>query len=154
MNFPVASLARPPARHPQGGGLSCAVRRAAFASAPTLPPPQRSGLRYSPPVGHGRGLASRPDCAGPGEGIDSARCHPCPENGLLHKLCPFPGVNRPGFVPRRSGSRLCCSQIIRKCKKKQPPHPKRRAAVAAGDRSLCVFQLSGLWPGWFRRLSR
>ena len=41
-----------------------------------------------------------------------------------------------------------------KCKKKQPPHPKRRAAVAAEARSSGVFQLSGLWPGWFIRLSR
>ena len=41
-----------------------------------------------------------------------------------------------------------------KCKEKQPPHPKRRAAVAAEERSICVFQLSGLCPGWLRRLSR
>ena len=49
------------------------------------------------------------------------------------------GVNRPGFVPRRFGSRLCCSQIQTKCKKKQPPHPKRRAAVAAEAHSKWCF---------------
>ena len=65
-----------------------------------FPPPQRSGLRIRPSLrsdadllcplsaltlatgqaftaaptcGHGRGLASRPGCAGPGEGIDSLR---------------------------------------------------------------------------------
>ena len=72
MNFPLASLARPPARHPHGGGLSCAVRRAALHQHGTSPPPRRSGLRFSSPVGHGRGLATRPGGTGPGEGTDSA----------------------------------------------------------------------------------
>ena len=83
----------------------------------TLPPPRRVGLRYPTPVGHGRGLASRPGCAGPGEGIDSARRRlhrfrrggsPRPSRFRLRLrssmpgettyskvFCPFPGVNRP-----------------------------------------------------------
>ena len=36
-------------------------------------------------------------------------------------FCPLFGVNRPGFIPRRSGSRRCYSQIQTKCKEKQPP---------------------------------
>ena len=109
----------------------------------TLPPPRRVGLRFPPPVGHGRGLASRPGCAGPGEGIDSARRRlhrfrrggsPRPSRFRLRLLssmpgerrktivfCPLFGVNRPGFIPRRSGSRRCYSQIQTKCKEKQPP---------------------------------
>jgi hypothetical protein len=63
--IPCSHLARPPARHPQGGGLSYAVRRAAFASARILPPPQRSDLRFPSPVGHGRGLTTRLGCAVP-----------------------------------------------------------------------------------------
>ena len=70
---PFASLARPPARHPHGGGLSFAVLQAALHPRNTLPPPRRAGLRFPTPVGHGRGLAARPGCAGPGESIDSAR---------------------------------------------------------------------------------
>ena len=54
-------------------GFRYAVRRAAFTSARTLPPPRRVGLRLPTPVGHGRGLAARPGYAVPGEGIDSAR---------------------------------------------------------------------------------
>ena len=47
MNFPLASLARPPARHPHGGGLSCAVRRAALLPRSTLPPPQHKAYTAS-----------------------------------------------------------------------------------------------------------
>ena len=67
--------ARPPARHPHGGGLSYAVLRAALHPRSTLPPPRRSGLRFPPPVGHGRDLANRPGCADPGEGIDFVSLH-------------------------------------------------------------------------------
>ena len=72
-SHPFASLARPPARHPHGGGLSLAVLRAALHPRSTLPPPQRVGLRFPSSVGHGRGLAARPGWAVPGEGIYSAR---------------------------------------------------------------------------------
>ena len=113
----LASLVRPSARHPHGGGLSFAVLRAAFTSARTFPPPRRSGLRLPTPVGHGRGLVTWPGCTGPGEGIDSAkrRLHrfrrggsPRPsrfhlrlrssmpgETTYSKVFCPFPGVNRP-----------------------------------------------------------
>ena len=98
MNIPLASLVRPSARHPTVAGfrvpfvgLPC-IREAHFRhrGAPVLTcslhfvrmwicyvrclrfrlPPSK----HSPPspVGHGRGLASRSGCAGPGEGIDSA----------------------------------------------------------------------------------
>ena len=66
---PLASLARPPARHPHGGGLSFAVLQAALHPRSALPPPRRVGLRFPTPVGHGRGLASRPGCAVPGKGV-------------------------------------------------------------------------------------
>ena len=52
---------------PAGGGLSFAVLQAALHPRSTLPPPQRIGLRFPTPVGHGRGLASRPGWADPGE---------------------------------------------------------------------------------------
>ena len=55
-----ASRVRPPARHPSVAGFRYAVLRAALYPRSTLPPPRRVGLRFPTPVGHGRGLASRP----------------------------------------------------------------------------------------------
>ena len=52
-------------------GFRFAVLRAALHQHVTSPPPRRSGLRFPTPVGHGRGLASRPGCAVPGEGVGS-----------------------------------------------------------------------------------
>ena len=54
-------------------GFRFAVLQAALHPRNTLPPPRRSVLRFPASVGHGRGLAARPGCAGPREGIDSAR---------------------------------------------------------------------------------
>ena len=46
-------------------GFRFAVLQAALHPRNTLPPPRRAGLRFPTPVGHGRGLASRPGCAAP-----------------------------------------------------------------------------------------
>ena len=123
-----ASFVRPPARHPQGGGLSIAGLRAALHPRSTLPPPQRSSLRFSSPsatvaawypgpaapfqgkasippvfISTGSGASVRRDLPG----SVSACVHPCPKNGGNKMFSTiFFGVNRPGFVPRRSGSRL------------------------------------------------
>ena len=75
---------------PAGGGLSFAVLQAALHPRSALPPPRRSGLRFPTPVGHGRGLASRPGCAGPGEGVGS----PC-----LRPASPTPGERGTMFLP-------------------------------------------------------
>ena len=100
-------------------GLQPARRRASVcrpsgrpASARSLPPPRRSGLRFPSPVGHGRGLASRPGYAGPGEGIDSTRCclhrfrrvgSPRPSRLRLRLRSSMPDVNA-AFTPWSSGS--------------------------------------------------
>jgi hypothetical protein len=55
----------PASRNDDGGQQACNR----FFTRNALPPPRRSGLRFPPPVGHGRGLASRPGCAVPGEGV-------------------------------------------------------------------------------------
>ena len=128
-------------------------------------PPRRSGLSHSsftsfgcgsampavcastchrpsihhPPVGHGRGLASRPGCAGPREGIDSARRSSMPEerassNVLVHSSA---STGPASFLPDPDHA-----SVIRnsnKVQKKQPPHPKRRAAVAAEACAISVF---------------
>ena len=101
--------------------------------------------KHSPPspAGHGRGLASRPGCAVPGEGIDSARRRlhrfrrggsPRPSRFRLRLLSSMPGeralpnvpahffgVNRPGFVP----SPILITPLLfatqTKCKEKQAP---------------------------------
>ena len=90
---------------PAGGGLSFAVHRAALHPRSALPPPRRSGLRFSTPVGHGRGLASRPGCAAPGEGV-----------GLpwLRPASPTPGErgNRRS-VPATSTAASRCSRCSR-----------------------------------------
>ena len=109
----------------------------------------------------------------------SACVHPCPENAPSKVFYPIPGVNRrlhpsltlfgrgsaisavyasacrrPSIHPCRSGSRLVFSQIQQTAKRSS--HRTR----SVGQRSLpknvpsCVFQLSGLWPGRLRRLSR
>ena len=59
----------------------------------TLPPPRRVGLRFPTPVGHGRGLASRPGCAGPGEGVGSPPLRPAsPTPGKTPQVsCRLPG---------------------------------------------------------------
>ena len=143
----------------------------------TTPPPQRSGLSNSsftsfgcgsamsavcayachrssihhPPVDHGRGLATRPGCADPRAGIDSAslRLHrfrrvslPRPSRFRLRlrssmpgeRLIPpvsaqFIGVNRPGFLRRRSGSRLA---VLLSDKLQKSSHRTR----GVGQRSL------------------
>ena len=161
---------------PAGGGLSYAVRRAALHPRSELPPPRRfrspfpfarrprsrlgiparwkpvRGKASIPPgvVSTGSGASVRRDLPG----FASACVHPCPENGSSQMFLPIP--RRQPTRLRSSPRRITPLSFANpaKCKKKQPPHPKRRAAVAAEDRSICAFQLSGLWPGWFRRLSR
>ena len=88
-------------------------------------------------------------------GFASACVHPCPENGASPTVFARSiGVTRPGFVPRRTGSRLCCSQI------QQTAERSSHRPRSVGQRSLpknvpsCDFQLNGLWPGRLRRLSR
>ena len=74
----------------------------------TLPPPRRSGLRYPPPVGHGRGLASRPGCTGPGEGVGSPWLHLATSG--VRRYCSAPPTSArlrpasptPGETPQRS----------------------------------------------------
>ena len=70
----------------------------------TLPPPRRVGLRFPTPVGHGRGLASRPGCAGPGEGVGS----PC-----LRPASPTPGERgRRRRAPAASPAASRCSPAL------------------------------------------
>ena len=122
---PFASLARPPARHPLGGGLSFAVRRAALHPRGTLPPPRRVGLRCPTPVGHGRGLASRPSCAVRGKAsvcLGCARLHPRPGNAgrcFCHSIGsqPLLAIARdslclPLVVPYRIGRGNCKPTLL------------------------------------------
>ena len=137
-----------------GGGLAYAVLWAALHPRSNLPPPRRVGLRFPTPVGHGRGLASRPGCAGPGEGIDSARRSSMPGERAAPIICLFPGVNRARL--RSSPIRITPRCSHTKQSAKRSSHRTR----SVGQRSLpknvpsCDFQLSGLWPGRLRRLSR
>ena len=133
-------------------GFRYAVRRAALHPRNTLPPSRRVGLRFPPSGGHGRGLATRPGCVGPGEGIDSARrrlhrfrrgVSPRPSRFRLRLRSSMPGErsipNVSAHFPSSTGSASSVADRITpllfanltKCKKKQPPHPKHRAAVAA-----------------------
>ena len=120
-----------PASSPPAGGLPFAGHRAALHPRSALPPPRRVGLRFPAPVGHGRGLASRPGCAVPGEGIDSARRSSMPGER--------PGSNVSAHSPASTGpassradpDHASVVHKSNKLQKKQPPHPKRRAAVAA-----------------------
>ena len=93
----------------------------------TLPPPRRVGLRCPTPVGHGRGLASRPGCAGPGEGVVSpslrsasptpgergrrSYCHPIGSQPLLaiarDSLCLPPAVPYRLRRDRRAAKHFC-----------------------------------------------
>jgi hypothetical protein len=115
---------------PIGGGLSCVVRRAALHPRSTLPPPRRSGLRFSSPLGHGRGLASRPAApvrrrhrfrqasSPPVQARRLAATFPVsPPPAFIHArrtvppkcFCPFPGVNRclhPSFTSFGRGSAM------------------------------------------------
>ena len=128
----LASLVRPPARHPQVTGfrLPCIgppcidgdpSATAALQSPILFAPRPRSrpgipaqlcrfGGRHrfhqasSPPVQAHHFAATFP--VSPSPAFIHAR-----RTSYLKCFCPFPGVNRPGFVPRRSGSRLCHSQI-------------------------------------------
>ena len=103
----LASLARPPARHPHGGGLSYAVHRAAFASALYF---SATAARRSPfslrPLPRSR-LGNPAGCAVPGEGIDSARC--CGRSSM-------PGKRRQTIV-------FCT--ILRRQPARLPPSPIR-----------------------------
>ena len=46
--------------------MMTAIVRSVYTRS-SLQPPRRAGLRFPSPVGHGRGLATRPGCAVPGE---------------------------------------------------------------------------------------
>ena len=90
----------------------------------TLPPPRRVGLRFPTPVGHGRGLASRPGCAGPGEGVGSPwlhlatsgvrrYCSAPPASARLRPASPTPGERgRRRSVPATSPAASRCSPSL------------------------------------------
>ena len=69
-------------------------------------------------VSTGSGAAVRRDLPG---FVSASRSSMPGERRKTIVFCPLFGVNRPGFIPRRSGSRRCYSQIQTKCKEKQPP---------------------------------
>ena len=161
-------------------GLQPATRMVAGFRLPSFRPPciDEAHFRHRgapTPVGHGRGLAARPGCAGPGESIDSARRRlhrfrrvgpPRPSRFRLRLrssmpgeraapiICLFPGVNRARL--RSSPIRITPRCSHTKQSAKRSSHRTR----SVGQRSLpknvpsCDFQLSGLWPGRLRRLSR
>ena len=109
---------------PAGGGLSFAVLQAALHPRSALPPPRRSGLRFPTPVGHGRGLASRPGCAAPGEGVDSPwlhlatsgvrrYCSAPPASARLRPASPTPGERKKRrSVPAASPAASRCSPSL------------------------------------------
>jgi len=175
MNFPLASLARPPVRHPpvadfrlpsfgpplhqhahfrhRSAPVFATLRPSATVAAwhpgPTAPVRGKASI---PPgvVSTGSGAAVRRDLPG----FASACFHPCPENGPSQKVSAiFTGVNRPGFLRSRVGSRLCYSQL-QQTAKRSSHRQKFLVAVAAEARSKRYFQLSGLWPDRLRRLTR
>ena len=140
-------------RH-RGAPVSGSLRPSATVAAwhPALAVPVR-GKASIPPgvVSTGSGAAVRRDLPG----FAFACVHPCPENGASPKVFARSiGVNRPGFIPRRTGSRLCCSQLQQSAKRSS--HRSRSVGQRSlpGNDPICVFQLSGLWPGRLRRLSR
>ena len=123
---------------PAGGGLSFAGLQAALHPRSILPSPRhiaprsrlgnlarlgRSGGRHrfrqasSPPVQARRFAAT-------------LQVSPPPSNVSSKLFAISIGVNRPGFVPRRTGSRLCCSQIQQSAKRSS--HRPR----SVGQRSL------------------
>ena len=80
---------------------------AAWQPGPAAPVRGKASI---PPgvVSTGSGASVRRDLPG----FASACVHPCPENGASPTVFARSiGVTRPGFVPRRTGSRLCCSQL-------------------------------------------
>ena len=109
---PLASLARPPARHPPVAGFRLPFVGPPLHQHAPCPPPRRSGLRFPTPVGHGRGLASRPGWAVPGEGVGSPCLRLClPRFATLEtrsrnlrrsacaRLHPRPGDGKTKFLP-------------------------------------------------------
>ena len=171
---------RPPCIHeahfrhrgaPFSGSLRPSATVAAWQPGPAAPVRGKASI---PPgvVSTGSGAAVRRDLPG----SISACVHPCPEKRPIPKFSAHsPASTGPCIRPSlRSDVDLLCPLSTHSlatgqaftiadpdhassfssptnCKKKQPPHPKRRAAVAAAERSICVFQLSGLWPGWLKR---
>ena len=175
MNFPLASLARPPARHPLGGGLSLcrssgrlcisthpsatASLRSPFPSArrprSRLGNParlRRSGGRHrvrqssSPPVQARCSAATFPVSSPP-------RVHPCPANGG-NPMFPVSsiGVNRPGFVPRRAGSRLVVL-ISHKVQKEAATVPEASGGGRCRKAHNLCFPTERPFPGRLRRSS-
>jgi hypothetical protein len=80
---------------PAGGGLSYAVLRAALHQHTVFRHRGASVSVFTSPIGHGRGLATRPGCAVPGEGIDSARrCWRSSMPGERRQVIVFCNINR------------------------------------------------------------
>ena len=147
--FSFASLVRPPARHSpvaglrmpsfgppcihvvifrhRGASVSVSLRPSATVAAWQPGPAAPVGEKASIPPGvvsTGSGAAVRRDLPG----FAFACVHPCPENGASPKVFARSiGVNRPGFIPRRTGSRLCCSQLQQTAKRSS-----HRVAEACG----------------------
>ena len=104
-NFVLTSSGLQPATR-KVAGFRFTILRAAQHPRIVLPPPRRAGLRFPPSVGHGRGLATRPGCAGPGEGVGSPCLRLTSLGALRSKLAPCnlrlrPASPTPGerFIP-------------------------------------------------------
>ena len=141
----------------------------------TLPPPRRFGLRFPTPVGHGRGLAPRPGCACPGEGIDSARrrlhrfrrvSSPRPSRFRLRLRSSMPEAQLFPIVSAHYSASTGPASFLANPNHasaiRKSSNVQREAATApetsGGGRyrrafNLC-FPVERPWPGWFRRLSR
>ena len=159
-DHPLASLVRPPAGHPQVAGFRYVVLRATLNPRSTLPPPRRSGLRFPAPVGHGRGLASSPAAPVRGKASIPLVFVSTGSGASFHRDLPgFACAQRSSMPGERASSNASAlspsstgpatfladpdhASVIRnsnKVQKQQPPHPKCRAAVAAGERSNLCF---------------
>ena len=182
ISSPLAALVRPPARHPQRwrafvcrpSGRLCisthpsatAALRSAHSSFTSfgcdLLRPSATVAAWQPgSAAPFRGKASIP----PGvvstgsvaaycrdlPGFVSACVHPCPENGPSQISAHSPAsTGSASFLATPDHASSFSS--LTKCKMKQPPHPKRRAAVAAEARSNLCFSVERPLAGSVKKI--
>ena len=118
---------------------------------PGLAAPVR-GRASIPPgvVSTGSGAAVRRDLPG----FVSACVHPCPEKGPLQTFLPHLSASTGPASFLADPDHAAAIRKSKQSAKRSSHRPKFLVAVAAEARSKRYFQLSGLWPGRLRRLSR
>ena len=106
-----------------------------------LPPPRRSVLSFSPPVGHGRGLVTRLGCAIPGEGVGSPCLRLClPRCATLEtrSRATSPAPPAPGFTHARGDDAGFLPPL------RQPAAARHRSRLSLSASGSSVSNQAGL----------